>query len=57
MEFCLGMDEEPNKSLWVGIKGSEGTGNITVVVCYRPPKKEDQEDEAFYRQIGAALCS
>jgi len=28
-----------------------------VEVCYRPPNQEDREDEAFYRQIGAASGS
>ncbi|GAB0205257.1 hypothetical protein GRJ2_002991300 [Grus japonensis] len=57
MELCLGMDEEPTESLWVRIKGSAGTGDIIVGVCYRPPDQEDRADEAFCRQIGAASCS
>ena len=57
MELHLGMDEELTKSLWVRIKGRAGTGDIILGVCYRPPNQEDQEDEALYRQIGAASCS
>ncbi|GAB0209762.1 hypothetical protein GRJ2_003441900 [Grus japonensis] len=57
MELHLGMDEEPTESLWVRIKGSTGTGDIIVGVCYRPPNQEDQVDEALYRQIGAASRS
>lgn len=53
-ELCLGRDEEPTKSLWISIKGSAGTGEITVGVCYGPPNQEDRVDEALYRQIGAA---
>lgn len=30
MELCLGKDVEPNKSLWVKIKGRVGTGDTTV---------------------------
>jgi len=37
----LGMDEEPTKSLWVGLKGRAGAGDIIVGVCYRPPNQED----------------
>ena len=51
------MDEELTKILWVDIKGRTGTGDIIVGVCYRPPNQDDQEDEALYRQNGAALCS
>ncbi|GAB0204540.1 hypothetical protein GRJ2_002919600 [Grus japonensis] len=57
MELHLGTDEEQTKSLWVRIKGSTGTGDIIVGVCYRPPDQEDQVDKAFYRQIGATSCS
>jgi len=38
MELCLGMDEEPTKSLWIRINGRAGTGDIAVGVCYRPPE-------------------
>ncbi|GAB0207075.1 hypothetical protein GRJ2_003173100 [Grus japonensis] len=41
MELRLGMDEEPTESLWVGIKGRAGTGDIIVGVCYRPPDQQD----------------
>jgi len=57
MELCLGMDEEPTESLWVRNKGSAGTGDVIVGVCYRPPNQEDGADEALYRQIGATSCS
>ncbi|GAB0187326.1 hypothetical protein GRJ2_001197900 [Grus japonensis] len=57
MEFHLGMDEEPTKSLWVRIKGRAGTGSTIAGVCYRPPNQKDRADEALYRQIGAASCS
>jgi len=30
---------------------------MIVGVCYRPPAQEDQEDEALYRQRGAASYS
>ncbi|PKU40382.1 dtw domain-containing protein 2 [Limosa lapponica baueri] len=54
VELHLGMDEDPTESLWVRIKGSTGAGDVTVGVCYRPPHQSDREDEALYRQIGAA---
>ncbi|GAB0207575.1 mitochondrial enolase superfamily member 1 [Grus japonensis] len=57
MELHLGMEEEPTERLWVRIKGSAGTGDIIVGVCYRPPDQGDRADEALYRQIGAASCS
>ncbi|GAB0209788.1 hypothetical protein GRJ2_003444500 [Grus japonensis] len=57
MDLHLGMDEEPTESLWVRIKGSTGTGDIIVGVCYRPRDQGDRADEALYRQIGAASCS
>ncbi|GAB0206600.1 mitochondrial enolase superfamily member 1 [Grus japonensis] len=57
MELHLGMEEELTESLWVRIKGSAGTGDIIVGVCYRPPDQGDRADEALYRQIGAASHS
>ena len=57
VELWLGMDEEPTESLWVRIKGRAGTRDIIVEVCYRPADQEDREDEALYRQIGAASHS
>ncbi|PKU29971.1 hypothetical protein llap_19724 [Limosa lapponica baueri] len=54
MELHLGMDEDPTESLWIRIKGSTGAGDVTVGVCYRTPDQGDREDEALYRQIGAA---
>lgn len=54
MGLYLGMDEEPNKNLWVRIKGRGGTGGIIVGVCYRPPNQEDQTDKALYRQVEVA---
>jgi len=57
MGLLLGMDEEPNESLWLRIKGRAWTGDITVGVCYRPPDQDEQEDEALYRQIGEASHS
>ena len=47
MELHLAMDEELTQSLWVRIKGRAGTGDIIEGVCYRPPKQEDQVDEAL----------
>ncbi|GAB0203910.1 high affinity cAMP-specific and IBMX-insensitive 3',5'-cyclic phosphodiesterase 8B [Grus japonensis] len=35
----------------------DGTGDIIVGVCYRPPDQGDRVDEALYRQIGAASHS
>ena len=32
MELCLGMDEEPNESLWIRIK-EQSKGAIIVSVC------------------------
>ncbi|GAB0182893.1 hypothetical protein GRJ2_000754600 [Grus japonensis] len=57
MELRLGMGKEPNKTLWIRIKGREGRGDIVFGICYRPPNQEDQADEALYRQIGAASHS
>lgn len=57
MGLCLGMDEEPNESLWVRIKGRGGTGDIVVQVCYRPPNQEDQTDKALCRQVEVAPSS
>jgi len=57
MELHLGLDEEPTESLWVKIQDRAGTGDITVGVCYRPPDKGEQADEALYKQIGEASRS
>lgn len=54
MVLPLGMDEDPTESLWDRTKGREWTEDITVRVCYRPPKQEDQMEEVIYRQIKAA---
>ncbi|KAK4806252.1 hypothetical protein QYF61_013396 [Mycteria americana] len=54
MELCLGMDDEPTESLRLRIKEHTGMGDIVVDVCYRLPDQEEQVDEAFYRQLGAA---
>lgn len=43
------------QSIWVRIKGRTGLGDVEV--CYNPPGQKEQEDEALYRGIGAALCS
>jgi len=51
-DLCLGVDGELTKSLWVRTQGSAGTGDVRVEVCRG--SHEDQVDEAFYRQIGAA---
>jgi len=53
MEPYLGRDKEQTESLWAGIKGRAGSGDIIVGICYRPPDWEDQVDKAVYRQIGA----
>jgi len=37
--------------------GQAHTGDITVGVYYRPPDQEEEVDEAFYRQLQAALQS
>ena len=57
MELCLGMDEELMENLWVRIKDRTGKDDITVLICYRPPNKQDKADEALYRQIRAASRS
>jgi len=44
LELCLGMDEEPPESLWVG-------------ACCRSPDQEEQVNKALCRQIGAASLS
>lgn len=36
-ELCLGMDQVPPWSLWVWIKGTGGTSDIIVGICYRLP--------------------
>ena len=36
LHLKMQMDEEPNESLWVRIKGRAGTDDIIVGVCYRP---------------------
>ena len=56
-EFCLGMEEELTKSLWVRIKGRAGTGDIIVGICYRPPNQEDRTDKTHYEQVGTASHS
>lgn len=48
MELCLGMDEEPTKSLWVRIKARAGIGDITAGVCYRLPEQDDRVDAALH---------
>jgi len=45
VEFCLGMGHEPSEILWVSIKEQTNMDDL-VDVCYRPPNKEDQVDEA-----------
>lgn len=57
MELCLGTGEELTESLWVRLRRQEGLGDSIMGVCYRPPNQEDQEDEALFRQIGAASHS
>jgi len=57
MMFGLGMDEKPTESLWLRIKGSAGTGDIIVGGCYKPPDREEQVDDALYRQTGAVSYS
>ncbi|PKU38249.1 dtw domain-containing protein 2 [Limosa lapponica baueri] len=57
VELHLRMDEDLSESLWVRIKGRTGAGDVTVGVCYRPPHQSYREDEALYRQIGAASRS
>jgi len=57
MDLHLGIDEELTKSLWVRVKGKAGEGNTAVGTCYRLLDQEDQMDEAFYKQIGAASHS
>lgn len=57
LELCLGIDDEPTESLWVRIKDQTGMGDIVVGFCCRRPDQEEQVDEAFYRQVGAASHS
>jgi len=54
IELCLGVDEERVESLWVRIKGQPQMGDVIVSVYYRPPEKEEEVDEAFYKQRKAA---
>jgi len=49
IELSLGVDEERIERLWVRNKGQPHMGDITVGVNYRPPDKEEEVDEAFYR--------
>jgi len=51
MELCLGMDEEPTKSLWVRTKGRGRTDGIIEGFCYGPPNQDDRVGEGLYRQI------
>jgi len=55
--LCLGLNEEPTKSLWLRIKDRAGTGDVIVGICYRPLDQEDRADEALSRQTGTASCS
>lgn len=49
MELHLGRDEELSESLWVRIKGTAGTCDIIVGICYRSSNQEDGVDEALHR--------
>ncbi|KAJ7397045.1 mitochondrial fission process protein 1 [Pitangus sulphuratus] len=51
IKLCLGVEDEQVKSLWVRIKGSTSKSDTVVGICYRPPKQEDEVDEAFYKQL------
>jgi len=44
-------------SLWVRMKERTGKGDIIMAVSYRPPDQEEQVNQAFYRQMGAASHS
>jgi len=57
IELGLGGDEEQVESLCVRIKGQAHKGDIRVGVYYWPPDQEEEVDEAFYRQLQAALQS
>ena len=52
MELHLGMDEQLSESLWVRIRGREGTGDIIVGGCIGHLRA----DQTLYRQIGATSC-
>jgi len=57
IELGLRANEEQVESLWVRIKGQAHMGDITVGVYYRPPDKEEEVYEVFYRQLQAASQS
>jgi len=55
MELCLGMDDEPMEHLWVRKSEQTSTGDVVVGVYYGLTDQEEQVDEAFYRELEAAL--
>lgn len=48
MELCLGTDDKPAQSLWVGISRQTNAGTA-MGVCSRPPDQKGV-NEAFFRQ-------
>ncbi|GAB0178083.1 hypothetical protein GRJ2_000273600 [Grus japonensis] len=49
---CLELDDgdESVKCLWVRIRRKANMADI--MVCYRPPKQDEEADEIFYEQLG-----
>jgi len=56
-EIHLGVNDEQLESLWVRIKGQANTSDTVVGVYYRPSDREEEVDEAFYKQLEIALQS
>ncbi|RMC06974.1 hypothetical protein DUI87_16426 [Hirundo rustica rustica] len=44
--------EDGAECLWVRIKGKTDKADILLGVCYRPPNKEEEVDNLFYKQLG-----
>lgn len=50
MELYLRTGDKAVESLWVRIRRQTITGDAVPGVCYRPPDREEEVDEAFFRQ-------
>ncbi|GAB0180200.1 hypothetical protein GRJ2_000485300 [Grus japonensis] len=46
---CLELDNSDER---VRIRGKANKADIMVGVCYRPPNREEEADEIFYKQLG-----
>lgn len=55
MELCLGLDDEPARSLGARIRGQLNMGDILVSICYRPPDQAEI-DEVFFKQLEESSC-